>query len=175
MMVGSVGCAGKNKFGVENRNNRNNIQKVRYNPNTNPGFNGTYTDDRNHLNDTNVNYPNPTYPNTTNPTVNPNFWNNAEKMNTKSERLAHRCANIAAKQKNVKSAQTYVAGNTVFVTLEVKEGVNDSKVINNVRSALKRQVKGKNFNIMSDIGSFDQMKKGMRGVTNDNAPINKIF
>lgn len=188
MMIGLVGCADKNnKFGLDNnRNNRNNTQNVRYNPNvrTNDRMN-----DQNHLNDTpytidgknenygrrNINNPkSPSYPYKTNPNATNDYWRDAKRMSTKSESLAHKVAKIAANQKDVNSAQSYVAGNTIFVTLDVKDGANNGKVIDKVRSALKRQVKGKNFNIVSDIGSFDQMKNSNRGVS-ENAPANKLF
>jgi hypothetical protein len=191
MMIGLVGCADNDnddKFGVDNnRNNRNNTQNVRYNPNDNRNNNGNgRMNDANHLNDDtnyygdndgrrNINNPrSKTYPYDTDTKAN-DFWTNAKTMDTKSERLAQKVAKIAAKQKNVNSAQSYVAGDMVFVTLEVKEGVNDGKVIESVRSALRRQVKGKNFNIASDVGSFDEMRNSMRGVTSDNAPANRVL
>ncbi len=94
-------------------------------------------------------------------------WNNATTMDNNDHDLAQKCANIAARQKNVEGAQAYVTGNTVFVTLRVDDNVNDQKVIRNVRSALKESTSGKNFNIMSDYGSFKQMKKSTKGVTNN--------
>ena len=195
MMVGMVGCANDNddKLG-ENGNRDNNIQNVRYNPNDQGrNINGTNTNDRNNnqnrdnMNNTRIDarydnngryIGNTRNRNTTNQNAingDDRFWENAQVMNNKSEKIARKTSNIAAKQKNVRSAQSYVVGDTIFVTLQVENGVNDGKVINKVRSALRDEVKGKNFNIMTDIGSFDQMKNSKRGVTSDNAPVNRNF
>lgn len=198
-MVGMVGCADDNDNELgENGNRDNNIQNVRYNPNDQGrNINGTNTNDRinnqnrDNLNNTRIdarydnngrviknNVNNTGNTNTTNRnTINGDdrFWENAKVMNNKSEKIARKSSNIAAKQKNIKSAQSYVVGDTVFVTLQVEEGINDGEVIKKVRSALRDEIKGKNFNIMTDIGSFDQMKKSMRGVISDNAPVNRNF
>jgi len=158
---------------VNNRVTPNNVNN-RMTPNVNNGVipnnvnNGNYVAPRNGVS-TNTNW------NT------PDYWNNAQDMNKRDSGLAQKCANVAAKQKNVQSAQAYVVGDNVFMTLSVEDGVNDSKVIAKVRKELEQSTKGKDFNILSDMGAFDNMRDGMRSVTNgninnnNNAPINKIF
>ncbi len=100
------------------------------------------------------------------------MWNDMGVMNDADKELAQKCADIAVAQEHVEGAQTYAMGDTVYVALRVEDNVDDEKVIKEVRNALENETADMNFNIVSDYGAFEQMKKGTKGVkgNKDNVP-----
>ncbi len=99
------------------------------------------------------------------------MWNNIGTMSEEDKQLAQKCADIAASQENVRTAQTYAMGETVYVALRVADNVNDEKVIDDVRKELESQTDDVNFNIVSDYGAFEQMKKSTKAVRGNNENI----